>query len=131
MRQLNAILLIFVNLISSGLIEFAVNTCCNEEELSCCSPISKKESELELDNYNNCCCTDSESHFYYITAKYQNTDSEHEFASSRNFVSIENNYRSMESVLLNESEDLKQIYSYKFRSKPPAPMNVKYGVWII
>ncbi len=134
MRRIAAVLLVLVNLISSGLVEFAINSCCESEEINCCAPpIEKNESTSDdLLKSDGCCCTDSESHFYYITAKFQNTDKQEDSKSSNHFIIT--NHRSQ--LLVDNFDNGPQysnkfLHQYKSRKKVPPSLLVQYDVWVI
>lgn len=134
MRLIAAVLLVFVNLISSGLVEFAINSCCESEEINCCAPtLTKYESSSDgLLNSDGCCCTDSESHFYYITAKFQNTVKQEDSKTSNHFIIT--NHRS--HLLLGNFDNGPQcsnkfLDQFKLRQKVPPSLLVQYDVWVI
>jgi hypothetical protein len=134
MRRIAAVLLVLVNLISSGLVEFAINSCCESEEINCCvPPLKKNESTFDdLLKSDGCCCTDTESHFYYITAKFQNTDKQDDSKSSNHFVIT--NHRSQ--LLVDNFGNApycsnKFLDQFKLRKKVPPSLLVQYDVWII
>ena len=134
MRRIAAVLLVLVNLISSGLVEFAINSCCESEEINCCAPPLKKNesSSDDLLKSDGCCCTNSESHFYYITAKFQITDKQEDSKSSNHFVIA--NYRS--PLIVGNFDNGPQcsnkfLDQFKLRKKVPPSLLVQYDVWVV
>ncbi len=134
MRQIAAILLVFVNLISSGLVEFAIDSCCENDEINCCLPAVKNNITNSSDQLfsNGCCCTESESHFYYFTAKFQNTEK------------LENSKSTVQIDLASHRPQFPQfdfghfhncsnkfLTQHRLRKKVPPSLLVQYDVWVI
>jgi hypothetical protein len=134
MRQIAAILLVFVNLISSGLVEFAIDSCCENDEINCCLPAVKNNKTNSSDQLvsNGCCCTESESHFYYFTAKFQNTEK------------LENSKSTVQIDLASHRPQISQfdfghfhncsnkfLNQHRLRKNVPPSLLVQYDVWVI
>jgi hypothetical protein len=81
---------------------------------------------------NGCCCTESESHFYYFTAKFQNTEK------------LENSKSTVQIDLASHRPQFPQfdfghfhncsnkfLTQHRLRKKVPPSLLVQYDVWVI
>lgn len=135
MSQVASILLLFVNLISSGLVEFAINNCCeSDREVNCCSPSTpiKSEKSQEYLRALGCCCDESASHFYYYTAKFQSYENHNEIKSLKTLTSINRLLEwKMAISFISDSNFNKRFLEFKTRKGPPPVFRIQYDVWLI
>lgn len=134
MRQIAAILLVLVNLISSGLVEFAIDSCCENDEINCCLPAdeNKKTNSSEQVVANGCCCTESENHFYYFTAKFQNTEKQENIKSTL-LIDFTNHRQQLALIDFGRFPKCsnKFLVQHRLRKKVPPSLLVQYDVWVI
>jgi len=135
MSHFGSIILLFVNLISSGLVEFAISNCCeSDKEIECCSPPIQNKNQTSDDFFNalGCCCDESASHFYYYTAKFQSSEKDDQINPDPESISqaFETKYWLAKSSILEPNFNIWAL-EHKIRNDSPILFRIQYDVWLI